>query len=52
VTFEAANCSYQIITPCRTKEDGQTVLVHKIWHVVSLIDIAAIAHYLPPLLGG
>jgi hypothetical protein len=52
VAFKAANRSHEIITPCSTKENGQTVLVNEIWHVVSLIHVAAITHDLPSLLGG
>ena len=52
MAFEAANCSHEIIAPCRTKEDGQAVLVNEIRHIVSLIDVAPITHNLPSLLGG
>ena len=52
VTFESAYRSYQIIAPPRTQEDSEAVFVNEIRHVVSLIDVATIAHYLSPLLGG
>ena len=52
VAFEAANRSHEIIAPCRTKEDGQAVLVNEIRHVVSLVDVALITYDLSSLLGG
>ena len=49
MAFEVADGLYEIVTPRRTEVDGEGVTVDKIWHVISLIDVPAIAYNLSAL---
>ena len=42
----------KIVTPRRPKVDGEGVTVNEVRHVVSLVDVPAIAHNLSALFGG
>jgi hypothetical protein len=42
----------KIVTPRRPKVDGEGVTVNEVRHVVSLVDVPAIAYNLSALFGG
>jgi hypothetical protein len=49
--FKLADRLYEIVAPCCTKVDGESVTVDEVRHVVPLVDIPAIAHNLFTLFG-